>query len=91
VSETDGASRHVPYRTCVGCRGKASAAEMHRIAAALDGTLDVGRDAAGRGAWVCDARCFDLAVRRHAFERALRRPLSKAEIQGVRATLFEIS
>jgi predicted RNA-binding protein YlxR (DUF448 family) len=64
---------------------------MRRIAAALGGRLDAGRDAPGRGAWVCDAGCFDLAVERHAFERALRRPVSKSEIQDVRAKLFEIS
>jgi predicted RNA-binding protein YlxR (DUF448 family) len=64
---------------------------MQRLAVASDGRLDAGRDAPGRGAWVCDAGCFDLAVRRHAFERALRRSLSKSEIQDVRAKLFETS
>jgi len=64
---------------------------MRRIAAASDGRLEVGRDAPGRGAWVCDAGCFDLAVRRHVWERALRRPVSKSEFQDVRAKLFEIS
>jgi predicted RNA-binding protein YlxR (DUF448 family) len=64
---------------------------MLRIAAALDGTLQVGRLAPGRGAWVCSAACFDLAARRNAFDRALRRAVSKPELRAARAKLFEIS
>jgi predicted RNA-binding protein YlxR (DUF448 family) len=62
---------------------------MVRIAMTSDGTLHTGRGAPGRGAWVCEAGCFDLAVRRDAFERALRRPVSKPDLEGLRAKLFE--
>jgi predicted RNA-binding protein YlxR (DUF448 family) len=62
---------------------------MQRVAAALDGTLRAGRDEPGRGAWVCSPVCFDLAVRRNAFERALRRPVPKPELQALRAKLFD--
>jgi predicted RNA-binding protein YlxR (DUF448 family) len=61
---------------------------MERIAAAADGTLSTGRDAPGRGAWVCSPACFDLAVRGGAFERALRRPVPKPGLEALRATLF---
>jgi predicted RNA-binding protein YlxR (DUF448 family) len=60
-----------------------------RIAAAPDGTLDTGRTAPGRGAWVCSPACFDLAARRDALERALRRPVPKPELEGLRARLFD--
>jgi predicted RNA-binding protein YlxR (DUF448 family) len=61
---------------------------MHRLAVTLQGTLEVGRQAPGRGAWVCSAACFDLATRRKAFERALRRPVSKPDLERARATMF---
>jgi predicted RNA-binding protein YlxR (DUF448 family) len=75
-------------RTCVGCRRRAAPAEMARLSLTLDGTLHVGRTAPGRGAWVCSPTCFDDAVRRNAFDRALRRPVSKPELQVLRAKLF---
>jgi predicted RNA-binding protein YlxR (DUF448 family) len=64
---------------------------MTRCSVTLDGTLHVGRTAPGRGAWVCGPACFDEAVRRHAFQRALRRPVSKPELEALRAKLFEIN
>jgi predicted RNA-binding protein YlxR (DUF448 family) len=61
---------------------------MLRMSAALDGTLQVGRTAPGRGAWVCSPACFDLAERHRAFDRALRRSVSKPEVEALRAKLF---
>jgi predicted RNA-binding protein YlxR (DUF448 family) len=48
-----------------------------------DGHAAVSRTAAGRGAWLCkpSADCFQLAVRRRAFERAWRRPVSPAVLE----------
>ena len=65
---------HMPVRTCVGCRAKRPKGEMLRAvlrggAAAIDeaGTMP------GRGAYLC-ARpdCLKTAIKRRAFERALR-------------------
>ena len=44
-----------------------------------DGRAVVDRAGAGRGAWLCvpPGDCFQLAVRRKAFERAWRRPVSR--------------
>ncbi|HYF74818.1 MAG TPA: YlxR family protein [Nocardioides sp.] len=68
-----------PVRTCVGCRKRAARAELLRVT--------VGSDALGRPAVVPDPQgtapgrgahlhptveCYDLAVRRKAFGRALR-------------------
>jgi predicted RNA-binding protein YlxR (DUF448 family) len=43
-----------------------------------DGRAVVDRVGAGRGAWLCvpPGDCFQRAVRRKAFERAWRRPVS---------------
>ncbi|MBO0840617.1 MAG: YlxR family protein [Sciscionella sp.] len=61
-------------RTCVGCRGKALAAELLRVVV-VDGVLviDRRRRLPGRGAWLHpDPSCLRDAGRRRAFPRALR-------------------
>jgi len=44
-----------------------------------DGRAVVDRAGSGRGAWLCvpPGDCFQLAVRRKAFERAWRRPVGR--------------
>nr|WP_282580342.1 YlxR family protein [Nocardioides sp. InS609-2] len=66
-------------RTCIGCRERAIKSELVRI---VIGTDTVGQPAAvpdpagtapGRGAHLHPTiECFELAVRRRAFSRALR-------------------
>lgn len=66
-----------PMRTCVGCRLRASAAELLRVVAGPDATVvpDPRRRLPGRGAWLHPVlECVDLAERRRAFARALRVP-----------------
>ncbi|MGZ4756176.1 MAG: YlxR family protein [Acidimicrobiia bacterium] len=79
-----------PERSCIGCGRKAAPAALDRIARLPDGSLGVGRREPGRGAWICSGstRCFDQAVRRKAFERALRRPVTNTEIESLRARLY---
>lgn len=63
-----------PVRTCIGCRGKVTKRELLRIVAG-DGTVvpDPGGSAAGRGAHLHPTvACFELAVRKRVFSRALR-------------------
>lgn len=57
-----------------------------RIVRTGDGSLSVGRTLAGRGAWLCagSIACFDLGVRRRAFERALRGPVSMSAVDALR-------
>ena len=67
-----------PVRTCIGCRKRAAKRELLRVTAGLhEGALAVVPDpsgaAPGRGAHLHPTReCYDLAVRRRAFTRALR-------------------
>lgn len=64
----------VPIRTCIGCRAKGSKNDLLRVVS--DGARvvpDLTAVHPGRGAylhWSVD--CFELAVRRRAFTRALR-------------------
>ncbi len=75
-----------PIRTCVGCRQRARDAELLRVVV-RDGCLlpDPRRRLPGRGAWLHPARaCLDTALRRRAFERALRvhGPVDPAAVTG---------
>ncbi|MFE0327659.1 YlxR family protein [Streptomyces sp. NPDC058960] len=65
-----------PERTCVGCRERAAKIELLRTVAVEDACVPDPRGTLpGRGAYVHPAlSCFDLAIRRRAFPRALRVP-----------------
>ncbi|GGO70034.1 YlxR family protein [Nocardioides deserti] len=68
-----------PVRTCVGCRKRAAKRELLRVTAGSDRdgqpavVPDPTATAPGRGAHLHPTQeCFDLAVRRKAFGRALK-------------------
>jgi hypothetical protein len=67
-----------PVRTCIGCKKRDHQSVLLRVAAVADDgsysvVADVRRRLPGRGAWIHpDQDCLHLAVRRHAFPRALR-------------------
>ena len=83
-------SRRTPERTCIGCRRKAGPLGLVRVARRPDGSLAVGRTDPGRGAWLCAgaAACFDTAVRRRAFNRALRCEVSAQDLAWLRERLL---
>lgn len=67
-----------PIRTCVGCGRKAPQAELVRYVAP-EGELrrDASGREPGRGAYACPRpSCFERAVARRAFSRALRRTVA---------------
>ena len=75
----DSVSLPGPVRTCVGCRKRAAKRELLRVTVGsdADGHPAVSPDprgtAPGRGAHLHPTtECYDLAVRRKAFARALR-------------------
>jgi uncharacterized protein len=82
--------RHAPERTCIGCRRKAGPAALVRVALRPGGRLAVGRGEPGRGAWLCagSENCFDAAVKRRAFGRALRREVPAHELASLRERLL---
>ena len=69
----------------------ASPEELVRVVRMEDGSLGIGRTLPGRGAWLCagSASCFDLALRRKAFDRAFRAPLRAGAAESLRAKLTE--
>jgi predicted RNA-binding protein YlxR (DUF448 family) len=76
-----------PLRTCLGCRRRAPQRALVRFAA-VEGRLAAGRTLPGRGAYTCRSRaCFEAALGRRAFARALRttvdvRPPDAADYTG---------
>ncbi|MGB5953040.1 MAG: YlxR family protein [Ornithinimicrobium sp.] len=76
------AQRHIPQRTCVGCRGRDVQSQLLRVAGVRSAVQpvntvlllpDPARRAGGRGAYVHrDRSCVDQALRRRAFGRAIR-------------------
>ncbi len=69
-----------PVRTCIGCRKRAAKSELLRVIAGSDAhghpvvVPDPDGTAPGRGAHLHPTSgCYDLAVRRKAFPRALLR------------------
>ncbi|OYO23066.1 DNA-binding protein [Enemella dayhoffiae] len=67
-----------PTRTCVGCRGQASQAELLRVIL-RDGAVfpDPQRRLGGRGAYLHpDPTCIENAIRRRTLTRALRGAVS---------------
>ncbi|MFD1249402.1 YlxR family protein [Nocardioides ginsengisoli] len=78
-ARSDDPSLEGPVRTCIGCRKRAARSELLRVTAGSgpDGRTvavpDPDGTAPGRGAHVHPTTgCYDLAVRRKAFSRALR-------------------
>ncbi|WP_272950281.1 YlxR family protein [Nocardioides cynanchi] len=68
-----------PVRTCIGCRERAAKSELLRVTAGSDASgrpavvPDPAATRPGRGAHLHPTTvCYDLAVRRRAFGRALR-------------------
>ena len=53
------------------------------------GSLAVGREGAGRGAWLCrdSPKCIDEAVRKKAFGRALRGRVDPCQVEAIRVEL----
>jgi hypothetical protein len=83
-------SKHVPERTCIGCRTKRPKRELVRVVRSAEGhiVIDETGKYPGRGAYLCRRRdCWALALKRASLNRALRTTLSSEDI----ATLYEFS
>ncbi|MEI6497188.1 MAG: YlxR family protein [Actinomycetota bacterium] len=78
-------------RTCVGCRAVRPQQALHRCVRTADGAVHLDRRGVGRGAWLCSAACLPLAVKRRAFDRALRAPVAPASLEALARTFESIS
>lgn len=77
-------ANHQPTRTCVGCRTTAPQAELLRIALVGGAPVaDPARRAPGRGVYVHTAADCLRAAGRGGLARALRRSVSRAELDVI--------
>jgi predicted RNA-binding protein YlxR (DUF448 family) len=76
-----------PIRTCVGCRERRPQRDLVRCVLDADGMVHVDRHGPGRGAWLCGAGCLTEARRRGGFDRAFRRPIRPAQLEGLESEL----
>lgn len=85
------APKHVPERTCVGCRQVRAKRELVRVVRGPDGqlSLDPTGKAPGRGAYLGPAReCLAKALEHGALERALNVTLSDAQREALVAEMY---
>ncbi len=85
-------AKHVPQRSCVGCRSVRAKAELLRIVRTplgevrVDGSGKLG----GRGAYLCrNERCVEQAMKQKRLARALGVPIGEELIEDVKGWLAE--
>jgi predicted RNA-binding protein YlxR (DUF448 family) len=77
-------AKHVPERTCVGCRQTAAKRQLIRIVRGDRVEVDPTGKKPGRGAYVCSQRsCWEAALSKSRLERALRTKLSPEDRQRI--------
>jgi uncharacterized protein len=78
--------KHIPQRTCVGCREINSKRELIRIVRVNDGiSIDPTGKQSGRGAYLHNKKtCWEKALR-GPLGQALRKTLSQADIEYLNA------
>lgn len=84
--------RHIPQRTCVGCRTVKGKNELIRVVRRPTGEVeaDFTGKVSGRGAYICpDVACLQAAVKANRLDRALQAPLSPQAVEALEARLAE--
>ena len=80
--------KHVPQRTCVGCRQVRPKGDMVRVVRTSDKgvQVDLTGKRAGRGAYLCPQQtCWEGALSRGGLEQALRTSLTSQEREALMA------
>ena len=80
--------KHVPQRTCVGCRDVNAKRQLVRLVRSATGRIEVDPTgkAAGRGAYLHERRaCWAHALERRTLDQALRLTITDADRDRLRA------
>ena len=80
-------SKHVPQRTCIGCRTTSSKRTFVRVVRTPEGavTVDPSGKQNGRGAYICERlECWETAVTKDRLGRALHTGVSPADREELR-------
>ncbi|HHT69014.1 MAG TPA: YlxR family protein [Firmicutes bacterium] len=86
--------KHVPMRTCVGCRSSKPKRDLIRIVRDPDGAvgLDLTGKRSGRGVYICPSEeCLEKAVRGKQLERSLETKISDDVFVELKRVLDEQS
>ncbi len=81
-------AKHVPQRTCVGCREVNAKRQFVRLVRSTTGHVEVDPTgkAAGRGAYLHEQRaCWVRALERRTLDQALRLTITDADRDRLRA------
>ncbi len=85
--------RHVPLRTCIGCRSTLSKRELIRVVRSSDGVVqfDPTGKQAGRGAYLhTDPDCFKESMRKGRLAHALRATVSSTDQTALEEQLRQV-
>ncbi len=85
--------KHVPMRTCVGCREVQPKRTLIRVVRTPDGVMvDPTSRLPGRGAYLHDRRsCWEQALKKGALARALRVTLTPQDLERLTAFMATLS
>lgn len=84
--------KHIPQRTCIGCRDTKPKRELIRIVRSESGAvaIDSTGKRSGRGAYLCKVkRCWETGLKKERLDRALRTKIT-AENRGELAHYGEL-
>lgn len=84
--------KHVPMRTCVGCRTSAPKRELIRVVRSPAGevSLDLVGKSPGRGVYIHPTEgCLESAVKGRQIQRALETPISDELLEDLKRVLHE--
>ena len=82
--------RHVPQRTCIGCRTAGDKRQLLRIVRTPEGEIvfDPTGKRPGRGAYVCRSEaCFEQALKARTLGAALKVEVGEAQVASLREAL----
>jgi predicted RNA-binding protein YlxR (DUF448 family) len=86
--------KHIPQRTCLGCRTTKPKRSLTRIVRTAEGRviIDTTGKARGRGAYFCPAvDCARQALRANVLSRALRVTIDDGALAELRAAVEQIT
>lgn len=84
--------KHVPTRTCVGCRTNHPKRDLIRVVRDPEGKvhLDLTGKLSGRGAYLCqNDNCLEKAVKGRQLDRALQLTISSEILDDLKRVLNE--
>lgn len=80
--------RHVPMRTCAGCRETRAKRDLVRVVRLADGAVAVDETGkrAGRGTYLCGRQeCWAQALRSGSLARVLRTAIRDSDLASLRS------